>query len=396
MHVLYRYAQCVACCLLPLLIGCATPLAESRDSAETESKTASLFDVDGATDSVKQTAKTLMGKGYNPTKAKELYSQAEAEYLQAMHTTGEGKQDRYEKAAGLFYSAAERWPDSAMEQDALYMAGEAYYFSNRFPKSNDMFERLLQKYPNSKYLDRAESRRFSIAQYWLELDEKDHQKFWEYNVTNSERPLRDQFGNAVRVFDKIRIDDPTGKLADDATLAAGNAYFRRGKYIEADNFYTDLRKTFPSSEHQFRAHLLGVKAKLQAYEGPDYSGDALVEAEKLIKQINRQFPQQAQEERDYLARAYAEVKLKQAEREMFKARYYDRRREYGAARHHYNRIVSDYSRTPYAEQATERLAEIGDRPDVPEQQLEWLVDMFPDEEQVQPLIASQPTGSSTR
>jgi len=74
------------------------------------------------------------------------------------------------------------------------------------------------------------------------------------------------------VFDKIRIDDPTGKLSDDATLAAANAYFAQGDFEKADQFYTDLRKTFPSSEHQFTAHFLGLKAKLLCYSGPDYSG----------------------------------------------------------------------------------------------------------------------------
>jgi outer membrane protein assembly factor BamD (BamD/ComL family) len=126
------------------------------------------------------------------------------------------------------------------------------------------------------------------------LNEVESQAFWEFNFFDKRRPMRDTFGHAVRVFDRIRIDDPTGRLADDATLAAGNAYFTAGRYLEADNFYTDLRKTFPSSEHQFRAHLLGVQAKLRSYQGSDYSGIPLDEAEKLIKQIRRQFPHEAE------------------------------------------------------------------------------------------------------
>ena len=36
----------------------------------------------------------------------------------------------------------------------------------------------------------------------------------------------------MRVYDRIRLDDPTGKLADDATLALGNAYFAVGKFMK--------------------------------------------------------------------------------------------------------------------------------------------------------------------
>ena len=78
------------------------------------------------------------------------------------------------------------------------------------------------------------------------------------------------------------------------------------------------------------------------------------------------------------------------------ARYYDRRKQYGAARFYYNLLVADYSETPHADEATTRLAEIRQEPDEPDQPLEWLVDLFPQEQTVQPLIATQPDGGVTR
>jgi outer membrane protein assembly factor BamD (BamD/ComL family) len=255
---------------------------------------------------------------------------------------------------------------------------------------------LLKKHPNSKYLDTVESRRFSISEYWTKKVQAEPESFWAVNAFDKGRPWRDSYGHAIRVWDKIRIDDPTGKLADDATLAAGNAHFARGRYMDADSFYTDLRKTFPSSEHQFRAHLLGVKAKLLAYQGPDYSGDCLDEAEKLIKQIRRQFPQQAAQEREFLVKAFAEVRYKKAEREWAMARYYDRRGEYGAARFYYDLVRNDYHETPFSDQAVARLEQIHGEPAVPPQRLEWLVNLFPQEEDVKPLIATADTGTTRR
>jgi hypothetical protein len=149
-----------------------------------------------------------------------------------------------------------------------------------------------------------------------------------------------------------------------------------------------LRKSFPSSEHQFRAHLLGVKAKLLSYEGPDYSGEPLNGSEELIKQIRRQFPRDADKEREYLAKAYAEVRFRKAERLWNLGRYYDRRAEYRAARFYYNQIVRDYAETRFGEPSRQRIGEIADKPDVPPKRLQWLVALFPEQEDVKPLMAS--------
>ena len=96
-------------------------------------------------------------------------------------------------------------------------------------------------------------------------------------------------GHAIRVLDQIRFDDPTGRLADDATMRAASEYLRQQKYVEADEFLTDLRQTFPDSEHLFLAHMLGIQCKLELYAGPAYSGLVLEDAEKLVQKLTPRF-----------------------------------------------------------------------------------------------------------
>lgn len=386
--------------IAPLLLvqgGCTSLTGAQRDTlGASGTEQASPFDLERLPEQFENSWKTLIGKGVNPQKARELYVEAERKYQEALRAESDQKQDAFAQAAKQFKQAAERWPDSALEEDAMFMAGEAYFFADMYPKANEAWEKLLKKYSNSKHLDAIESRRFAIAQFWLDLHDKDPEAFWAFNWTDPTRPTRDTFGNSVRVYDRIRLDDPTGKLADDATLAAGNAYFAKQRYLDADNFYTDLRKTFPSSEHQYRAHLLGLKSKLLTYEGTDYSGTPLDQAEKLIKQIQRQFPQEAAQEREYLARAYAEVRFKKAEREWYLAQYYDRRREYGAARFYYDILTKNFAETPFAEKAKARLGEVANEPAVQPQRFQWLVEAFPKEGNSKPLIATSDSGNKRR
>ncbi len=342
----------------------------------------------------------LTGSGPNRDAAREIYATGEDLYRQALAARAAKETDKarklFARAADQFATAAERWPDSALEEDALFHAEEAHFFTDQYVQATEDIERLIKKYPNTRYLDVVGARRFLIAKYWLDLDAAKHLGPVTINLTDPTRPRTDTFGYAIRVLDKMRLDDPLGKLADDATLAAANAYFERGDFMKADNYYTDLRTSFPSSEHQFLAHFLGIKAKLESYQGPDYAGTVLDQAQKLIQQTRRQFPAETRQHAEDIDRAEREVRYRKAEREWFMARYYARRHEYGAARFYLNLILKDYGHTPFAEKARQQLPQIAGKPAEPSQKMAWLVKLFPDNEAGKPLIATAPSKTTRR
>ena len=358
------------------------------DVKESDESFWSSFSPSAISKSATSSYKKLTGTEPKPELAKQLYAQAEALYREAVSAPPERREELFLQAAEKYAEAAKRWPESALEQDGFYMAGESYFFADAYPKAHSMYEKLIKKYPGTKYMDTIDARRYVIAQYWLELTKEDPENAFYMNLTNRRRPWRDTRGHALRVYDKIRIDDPTGKLADDATLAAANAHFVSGSYFKADEYYGDLRKAFPSSEHQFKAHFLGLKTKLLCYQGSNYAGDALDEAEKLIKQIRKQFPKEAAEEKEFLSRAYAEMRFKKAEREWDMAQYFIKRGEYGAARMYQQTCVNEYDDTPFAERAKQQLAEQASYPDIPPKRMEWLVNLFPREQPAKPFFYS--------
>ncbi len=341
-------------------------------------------------ENAKGTFARLSGKPSNEDLAQGLKEEAEGEYLAATKATGAERTQLFRAAAKKFASAAARKPESSLEEEALFLSGESFFFGDHYWKANEQFEKLIAAYPNTRYLDTAETRRLAIAHYWLEVHRADPQSIFTFNLIDEERPTRDTFGHSLRVFDKIRLEDPTGRLADDATLAAANAHFLAGDYLKADSFYTDLRRAFPSSEHQFVAHFMGAKAKLLSYRGADYGGDLLEEAEKLFKTMRTQFPMESEKRRKEIEKAHAEVRREKAERVWRTSQFYYNRQEYGAARFSYQEIIDDYPGTPHAQRAQQRLDEIAAKPDVPPQRLKWLVDLFPSEQDEIPAIANQP------
>jgi len=375
----------------PAALGAVRP-ASAQSPAEPAEEEGLLSGL--APDKLAQTAKKLTGQGPDREAALKLYREGDDLFRQAMAAQPPRRREVFALAAAQFVKAAERAPpQSQLAMDSLLMAAESYFFADHYTQANHYYEKLVKDFPNNRYLDQIDKRRFAIAKYWLDLNHQWPEPFYYVNWFDKSRPWRDVRGHALRVFDKIRIDDPTGRLADDATLAAANEHFASGKFYKADEYYTDLRKAYPSSEHQFLAHFLGIKAKLNSYQGPAYGGTALDETEKLIKQTRRQFPQEAEREREFLDRAAAEVRYRKAEQLMYLGQFYDRRREYRAAQHYYQRVVREYPDTPLAAHAGQRLEQIAGLPPVPPRPLPWLVALFPESDKVKPLLkaATPPT-----
>ena len=181
---------------------------------------------------------------------------------------------KYKEAAAKFATAADRWPDSPLEEDALFLQGESEFFADQYPKAHDTYGGLLKKYANTRHLDAVVRREFAIGRYWEQL--YDSHPTWPIapNVTDNSRPLFDTFGYAVQAYERVRQYDPTGPLADASLMALGNAYFRRGQYEEAAHNYDLLRKEYPNSKHQMKAHLLGLQAHMRKYQGTYYDEHA--------------------------------------------------------------------------------------------------------------------------
>ena len=335
---------------------------------DTGPQKATLLEDIHVTSSVEE-IKEKMGLGPDQKAAEEAYAQGEALF----------REKKFSKAAGKFEAAAARWPGSKIEQDALFYLAESQFFDKQYPEAVDSYAQLLEKHPNSAHLDKVIRRQFDVARYWEQHHQ--HQPHWATtpNMLDETRPLFDTLGRALRTYDNIRLNDPTGPLADDSIMASGNSYFLRERYADADYQYELLRNEYPRSEHQFEAHILGLQCKLRTYQGADYDATPLKEAKKLVKQLKVQFAGDlSAQERQRLADVQAQLNQKLAERELKMAKYYDDAEHYGSAKFYYGQIVREYPNTPIAEQARARFMELGGKPDHPKSKMEWFVDLFPE------------------
>lgn len=320
----------------------------------------------------KSTAKKLrdaVGLGPNEVAARRSLDEGVAHFAEK----------EYDKAAADFESAASRWPGTQVASLALFNLGEAYYFDESYDDASDAYVKLLSEHPNTPRLDDAIERLWAIANYWeRSYFESGGYTPLDYNMFDGTRPTTDRIGNAIRLYDAIRLNDPTGPRADDAIMATAGIYFKRERFRDADYHYGLLRSEYPRSQYQFEAHLLGLQCKMKVYQGPDYDGTPLDEAKKLEERIRTNFAGRiSDDEQSRLRETRATLAALIEERELRMADYYEGTDHFGAARVYYERLIKAHPGSPSAELAQQRLAELGEKPATPPTRMAWFVDLFP-------------------
>ncbi|MEN6450738.1 MAG: outer membrane protein assembly factor BamD [Thermoguttaceae bacterium] len=283
---------------------------------------------------------------------------------------------KYAEAAGKFATAANRWPDTPLEEDALFMKAESEFFEDHYKEAHDTYGGLLKKYTNTRYLDTVCAHEFAIGRYWEQLYVAHPMPPVVPNFTDNSKPMFDTFGYAVQAYERIRQNAPTGPYADAALLALGNAYFVHGYFEEAAYNYDQLRNNYANSKYQLKAHLYDLQAKMRVYQGTAYDEAPLNDAKQIAEQLLKQFGNKLGDERPRVERALAQILEEKANRDYAIAKYYDQHACYGAARMYYKGVVDGYPNTERAKESQARLAQIREFPDEPPDYLKWVKDTF--------------------
>lgn len=344
------------------LAAASKPASKEKDEEEK-----SGFNLDAlAPSNVIKKVKELAGYGPNEEIARAAYDEGLRLF----------REKKYDEAAKQFATAADRWPDTSLEEDAMFWRAESLFFGDRYAAAHEAYDKLLKKYTYSRYLDKAVARQFAIGRYWEQFQAAEPHWPTTPNLFDKTRPLFDTWGHALKAYESVRMNDPTGPLADDALMAEANAYFIRGRYEDAALNYDMLRTEYPKSEHQKNAHLLGIEAKQRMYQGPLYDGTPLKEAAELADQTLIRFGPTLGADRERLIEAKNRMIAEQAERDRAVGQYYEKNGYYGAARYYYSSLIEKYPHTPAAAQARQRLEQIKDLPAEPPDRLQWLTNLL--------------------
>lgn len=273
------------------------------------------------------------------------------------------REEKYAKAASAFKVIERSYKGTIIEEDAIFMRAESEFHANRLPKAQDLYARLLTKFPTTRHLPSAIQRTYDIAYYWLEDTRlktqgkpPKHSAFTNaVNFFDRSRPVLDTPGRAIEAIETIQTHDPFGPLTDDAVMMAGAAKFIKGDYESAATYYEQVSTDQPKSEHATRALVLASQSYWRSYDGPQYDGQHLNNCERMTKAALARGADLDGEQRDKLERDLRNIRLEEAKREFQTAVDYRRMRRRGAAKYHFESTIEDYADTDWAKRAESEL-----------------------------------------
>ena len=321
---------------------------------------------DGTTDWSKYSASALynkwrdfLGMGPNEKEAVAIMKKACEAQMEFEKTKNPKK---LKTAAELYEKASEKWPDSVLEEDALFYAAECRYFNHEYTKALTLYKAMVTKYSNSVLKREATERLYWLGCYWLQCNEQDPVFI---NWSGGERPRFSDFAGAKKAFETIFMNDVSDRgRAPDALFALANGYMRRGvqqgdaSFESAARYYQQLYEFYPACDHVDKAYQLAMLALYMSYRGPQYDATPLKKAGEIAVAAQKA----GRGDPDVLADQLRLIRKEQARYLLVRGEYYERQEIYASARSYYNRLVNEYPESEFAQQAATRYEAIRHHP----------------------------------
>jgi len=177
--------------------------------------------------------------------ARKAFNEAEKTRKANRLSGGRVNTSMYQTAIEKSLKVIENYPNSGYYDDALYVLGVSYYYTEKYVSSERRLRELLANYPESQYAKEGE---LYLAKAKLELkDEK----------------------AAMAVFEKIFQSDASASYKAEAALALGDYHFRVGNPEQSRQYFNALRDSLGNREERRLAQRMLADSYFESYQFRD-------------------------------------------------------------------------------------------------------------------------------
>ena len=282
----------------------------------------------------------------------------------------------YGDAKSIFGDLAENKQNPVLlAEKARFLEAECLREQNKLPDAVATYNRLLQDHPAGPHREQSCTRMYEIAYGWLETDtladieaEQAGTKapWWQRgsklmpNAFDKTRPMFDTEGEAVKALENVHTHDLMGPNADKALFWSGYIHFIRGRFEDADHYFSQLVEMHKDSKLRPVALEMAIQAKNNSTGGAVYDSQKASEALQLVHHAEATEPGYGSEEKKaaWLTRQKLAVRMQLAEKDYKTAEYYERINHPGSAYFYYELVCRRYPGTKFSDLAKDRLGKL--------------------------------------
>ena len=161
---------------------------------------------------------------------------------------------------------------------------------------------------------------------------------------------------AAKKFNEAELLFPQSKWAPRSALMSAYSYYDFTYYSEAIDEVDRFLKTYPNSKRKSYAHYIKAMSYYNQIVDEKKDLGPILEAKKIFQFIVNEYPNT-----DYAMDANFKLELIEeilAGKEMYIGRFYIKKEKWIPAINRFKKVIEDYERTIYAEEALHRLVEI--------------------------------------
>ena len=232
--------------------------------------------------------------------------------------------------------------------EAYLLRGDTKVAQKHYFKALFDYEAVANLYPASNQFHTALEREFEIARIF---DQGTKRRFLGMRLI----PATD---DSQELYIRIQERAPGSDLAEKASLALADHYYRRANMLSAATAYDLFLDNYPRSVHREQALRRLIQANLATFKGPRFDPTGLIEASERLESYRRQFPAAAEQVGGDTRRIRIDESL--AAKDLYSARWYERRDQRRSAVYIYRRVIRDYPQTAAAALAIKQLRELGE------------------------------------
>ncbi len=251
----------------------------------------------------------------------------EGDYSKALHETEKFQQ---------FYA------DSPQADENQFVRGEILLARAKYLDAAKEFQQVVVNFPDTDLYDEVIEKQYEIGDRLYELGQKRYEARWQ---PFRRRPLK----YAGEVYTMVIDNQPFTDEAAEAQYKMGLCHFTREQYTEALYEYRQVVEKYSSSDWVDDASYGLIQCHYNSALPPDYDQVPSRLAVNAIDDFKASFPRDErldglEEKRQEMVESIATQRLKTAQ-------FYEKRREFQAARIYYAVVVEQFPDTAAAEEA---------------------------------------------
>ncbi len=259
------------------------------------------------------------------------------------------KDKKYKMARRAFKKLIKHYPKARQAPEAQFHIGEIFDEQGKTFEAFKQYQLVIDKYPFSERSAQIVKKQYEIGNQLLDGRE-DRNKFIE--------SLSGADYNIIEVFKKVIKNAPYGELAAPSQYKIGLYLQEKGLLQEARDEFEKVVNDYPDSEWAKAANYQIAVTDSKRSAGAQYDQKITKAAVDEFKDFLERYPD-AELSEDAKGEVF-KLKEKEAANNLVVAQFYEKQKNYTAAKVYYQIIVEDYANTPYASGALQKIREMNE------------------------------------